>query len=76
MLSLNIQFQLLFHHFNNGILCLSELLVTFVNVLVFLANCDGEVSEPPLSVLNALVVVGDLLFFPVTFVPEVMQSPS
>jgi hypothetical protein len=76
MLSLNIQFQLPFHHFDNGILCLPELLVTFVNVLVFVANCDGEVSEPPFRFLDALVAIGDLLFFPVNFTPEVMQSPS
>jgi hypothetical protein len=26
--------------------------------------------------LNALVAIGDLLFFPVNFIPEVIQSPS
>jgi hypothetical protein len=47
-----------------------------MNVLVFLVNCDGEVSEPLFRFLNVLVVIGDLLFFPVNFICEFMQSPS
>jgi hypothetical protein len=74
-LSPNIQFQLLFHHLDNGILCLSELLVTCANVLVILVNCDGRFSESPFRFLNNLVAIGNMFSFLVNFIPEITQSP-
>jgi hypothetical protein len=76
MLSPNSQFQLLFHHLDNGMLCLAELLVTFANVLVFFSNYEGDFSDAPFRVVNDLLVITNLFVFCANFVPMIMQSPS
>jgi hypothetical protein len=57
-------------------LCLAELLVTFVNVLVFFSNYEGEFSGAPFRFVNDLLVIANLFIFCADFVPKIMQSPS
>jgi hypothetical protein len=75
-LSPNIQFQLLFHHLNNGMLCLAELFVTFVSVLVFFLNYEGEFSDAPFRFVNDLLLITNLFVFCANFVPKIMQNPN
>jgi hypothetical protein len=76
MLSPNIQFQLLHHHLDNGMLCLAELLVTFVNVLVCFSKCEGEFSDASFRSVNEMLVIANLFVFCANFVPKIMHTPS
>jgi hypothetical protein len=60
-------------------LCLAELLVTFVNILVFFSNYEGEFSDVAFRFVNDLLVIANLFVFRANFVlknaePELNQQ--
>jgi hypothetical protein len=67
---------LLFHHLDNGMLCLAEFLVIFANALVFFSKEEGEFSDAPFRFMNDLLAIANLFVFCANVVPKIMHSPN